>query len=420
MIDIDGNRVIADDFELKGRFSRDSLRGETKNGRALLSIGIVSGEFAPLHVGHLALIGKARRECDVAIVVVGGSAWDRAERWRSGKMTLKRRYQRLRVQFNELERRREKAKRDRLAPVYAAMIEEAPYSAFDDPTSLSRWRRCIEEVVIPAYVSPDALAAGCAVRNYVGDAAYVPVLESAYPDWETVLFRRDDADGGYEHACVSATAIRSNPDAHWDWIAPSFRCFFRHLVVVSGAMSVGKTTMTEHLAKRFGAAAVLEYARVWTSGWRHAIESDLGDRDYLAFIHGQLAEMEDALYDCGEDRLVIADTDAVSTLIYIQMAREKVSAARRPALECVCRIGCEWVARHADAVLLLPPDTEYVYDGSRDGHFADRRDEYTGRLLTAYSKIGFGARVKMVARGDYAQKTAECDRYVAEVLGMRR
>ena len=58
MIDIDGNRVIADDFELKGRFSRDSLRGETTSDRTPLSIGIVSGEFAPLHVGHLALIGK--------------------------------------------------------------------------------------------------------------------------------------------------------------------------------------------------------------------------------------------------------------------------------------------------------------------------------------------------------------------------
>lgn len=43
-------------------------------------IGIVFGTFAPMHRGHIDLIIKAKRECDLVKVIVSGRAKDRGDK----------------------------------------------------------------------------------------------------------------------------------------------------------------------------------------------------------------------------------------------------------------------------------------------------------------------------------------------------
>ena len=60
---------------------------------------------------------------------------------------------------------------------------------------------------------------------------------------------------------VSATAIRADPLAHWDFIAPCVRAWYVKRVSLLGAESTGTTTLTERLARDSTTEWIVEYGR---------------------------------------------------------------------------------------------------------------------------------------------------------------
>lgn len=81
-------------------------------------------------------------------------------------------------------------------------------------------------------------------------------------------------------------------------------------IVVTGAESTGKTTLTRELARACGAASTPEYVRLFVDRIRREIrESDLD-----AIARGQL-ETEDAPLQ-ESPRIIIHDTNLLSTIIY--------------------------------------------------------------------------------------------------------
>jgi NadR type nicotinamide-nucleotide adenylyltransferase len=128
-------------------------------------------------------------------------------------------------------------------------------------------------------------------------------------------------------------------------------------VVVTGSESTGKTDLARKLGAHFRAPVSPEFVRGYAANKRDA----LGFADHGPIAHGQMAAEDAAARRA--DRLVVLDTDLVSTVIYCEHYFGEcppwiVEAAR---------------ARAGNMYLLLQPDVSWIPDGVRDR--GDRRDE---------------------------------------------
>lgn len=374
---MNNNSILAMDFEHKGKKENVS------------SVGIVSGSFAPFHRGHMQLVDFSSSNYDITIVIVSGYEHDRGYDY---GMPLKLRYQRLREEYVDRN------------DIYVAMLDEKCDKPFDDPKGLKDYKESVLKI-INSYCTMNF---DCKIYNIVGNGEYVDVLVDAYPDWETVCVLREKSQ--YPDLC--ATDCRTNPMIYWDDIADSFKCFFRQMIVFEGAMSTGKTTFTKYFAKlfnsvfysMFGGEGVEEQARFYTEGWRHTIESDLNERDYLAFIEDHLAAMEEALMRKSNNHYVFVDTDAFATLVYLKMNKENVSPKYKDALETVCGIAIDWCVEHVDKYIVLPNDVPFEMDGSRDGHMEDCRDEFRNMLITELKNRVTEDKIYLLKPNDFLSK----------------
>jgi NadR type nicotinamide-nucleotide adenylyltransferase len=160
------------------------------------------------------------------------------------------------------------------------------------------------------------------------------------------------------------------------------------LVTLIGAESTGKTTLARALAEEWGEPWVPEYARTYVGERRAPLTA--GDVEPIA--RGQIA---------GEDegrsrarRLLILDTDLVSTVVY----------ARHYYGSCPAWIEEAAAARRADLYLLHHPDVPWVPDGdSRDR--PSNRDEMHALFREALDGLGACA-VDVRGSWDERQRTA--------------
>lgn len=119
-------------------------------------------------------------------------------------------------------------------------------------------------------------------------------------------------------------------------------------VVVTGSESTGKTELAFKLAKHFDAELVPEFVREFAKARNGVITF----ADHGAIARGQI-ELEDRHAEAArrEGRIVIQDTDLLSTVVYcehyfgscpewiVEAARE-----RHPDLYLLCEIDVPWVA----------------------------------------------------------------------------
>ena len=148
-------------------------------------------------------------------------------------------------------------------------------------------------------------------------------------------------------------------------------------VVLTGSESTGKTELARRLAEHFRAPMAEEFVRAYAAERGGVI----GFEDHGPIARGQMA-LEDAATARG-DRLVILDTDLVSTVVY-----------------CEHYFGScpQWIANEAreragQLYLLLKPDVPWIPDGVRDR--GDHREEMhalfqskLGALGLNYEEIG--------------------------------
>jgi len=154
-------------------------------------------------------------------------------------------------------------------------------------------------------------------------------------------------------------------------------------VVLTGSESTGKSTLAADVARHYGVTLVPEFVRAFAEQKGAPIDFS----DHGAIARGQMA-LEDAAM-AGAPRLIIQDTDLLSTVVYCQhyFGRcppwiEETAAARRPSLYLLCATDVAWVA-----------------DGVRDrGHMRDEMQQ-----LFADAVRASGARFVEVA-GDAARR----------------
>ena len=128
------------------------------------------------------------------------------------------------------------------------------------------------------------------------------------------------------------------------------------VVVVTGSECTGKTTLAGDLAAHFGARTSPEYVREYLD--RKA--GPLGATDVSPIAHGQVRVEDEAISSA--QRLIIKDTDLVSTVVY----------SRHYYGECPAWIADTAKQRHADLYLLLRPDVPWLADGLQRDRPEDR------------------------------------------------
>lgn len=147
---------------------------------------------------------------------------------------------------------------------------------------------------------------------------------------------------------VSATAIRKDIFANWNFLPDSVKPDFAIKVVVLGTESTGKTTLTVQLSKHFNCGVVLEAAREIIENSNTFTVEDL---HLVAAEHAK--RIDRSLL--GDSPLVIIDTDIHTTKSYSLFTFEKelvVSAG-------ICK------SNKANIYLYLNDDVDFLQDGTR-------------------------------------------------------
>jgi NadR type nicotinamide-nucleotide adenylyltransferase len=149
------------------------------------------------------------------------------------------------------------------------------------------------------------------------------------------------------------------------------------VVVVSGSECTGKTTLAAELAAEFDASWSPEFARSYVDSKRARLDAS----DVEPIAAGQLAVERAADHHAAarQARLVVRDTDLVSTAVY----------ARHYYGSCPAWIEAAGRRRAGDLYLLLRPDVPWMPDGlQRDRAGDGERAEMHARFRVALASTG--------------------------------
>lgn len=173
---------------------------------------------------------------------------------------------------------------------------------------------------------------------------------------------------------ISGSAVRADPAATWDFIPGVVRPFFQKRVVLFGAESVGKSTMTKALAAHFGGPYLPEYGRTYDA---NRPSGDWTAVDFQTIAAGHRA-LRAALAPMAGP-VLFEDTDPLLTQVWQHFLTGERPSTRAPDL--------------ADLYLLLDIDMPWVDDGTRYQVDRQRRAEFHGRCRQILQETGANYRV---------------------------
>ncbi|MCO5970082.1 AAA family ATPase [Actinoallomurus soli] len=309
--------------------------------------GLVIGKFYPPHAGHHHLIDTAAAACDRVTVVAAASTVE------SIPLALRAAWLRERHPQPNVE----------IVPVMDDV--EVDYDS---------------DEIWAAHVAAFRTGLEAASGQGVG-ALGLPPVDAVFSSeaYGPELARRFAAahvpvDPPRDRFPVSGTAVRRDPVACWEWLAPAVRAYLARRVVVLGAESSGTTTLSRALAAHYSARGgvwaatrwVPEYGRVYCEEKLAAARRTdpglwIGDLDWSPEEFTLIAERHLALEDAAArsgSPLLICDTDAFATSLW----HERYLGALSPDVE---RVHAR--ARHDLWILTDTAGVPFEQDGWRDG-----------------------------------------------------
>lgn len=275
------------------------------------SHALVVGKFAPLHVGHRQLLDHARALADELTVIV----WSNPD-------------------FDAMPNDVRAEWIRRLYPTACVLVgHDGPPN--DEPDHVQR-----------AYTAALLARHGRAPDVVITRESYGPGLAAHLGiehEWAGAPRTQEEPSG---------TRIRADVHSHRDLLDPAVYSHFVERVVLMGAESTGKSTLTARLAHEFGTEHVPEYGREHYAA--RGGQLDLDDYVTIARVH---REHEDEAAQRA-NRYLFVDTNAVTTMFFSHYYnRDSLPGLRDLADECASRY------RH---VVVCDDDIPFEQDGWRD------------------------------------------------------
>lgn len=319
--------------------------------------GLVIGKFLPPHRGHLHLVQSAREQVDRLTVLVCSLASEPID----GAL----RHQWMRE----------------LAPDVNVVhcTDENPQYPHEHPDFWNIWietiHRYVDEPIDVVFSSEDY---GDELARRLR-ATHVPIdrARATFP--------------------ISGTAVREAPMANWDFIPSVVRPYFARTVVLTGSECTGKTTLSELLAEHYRTVWVPEFGRTYVDQKNAPLVVD----DIEAIARGQIESEERLAREA--NRLVVQDTDLVSTVVYGRHYFGEIPQWIIDAMH----------ARKRDLYLLADIDVPWEADGMQRDR-GDRREEMQELFRAALRELG----VEWVdLRGSVAERMKTATAAIDRLLG---
>ncbi|KWX85364.1 cytidyltransferase [Paenibacillus riograndensis] len=280
------------------------------------TLGLTLGKFAPLHKGHQFMIETALQEVDELIVVI----------YETTVTTVP-----LHIRANWIRK---------LYPA-VRVIE-----AWDGPDGYSDDRE--HEIREEQYIL--GLLNGEQVTHFYSSEFYGEHMSIALG----AVDRR--VDEARRRVPVSATMVRSDPYKYRAYVSDIVYRDLITKVVFVGAMSTGKSTITEALAQRYHTTYAGEYGRdYWTE---HQVDRRIGFKAFDEIAVGHMEREEQALLQA--NKYLFVDTNAITTYMFALDYHGR-------APERLTRIALENAQRY-DLFFLCDDDIPYEDTWDRSGN----------------------------------------------------
>lgn len=328
--------------------------------------GFVVGKFAPLTRGHIMLINQAATQAKKVVVVLSHD-----QRWVDSQKPRDRQVLALKNRLRWLQQTFAQDKHIEIDVIDESDIPQYP-NGWEAYTSLlgeliAKRLRGFYGSGMPEGTSRNIprLAPTAAIfsseidydKNY---AHYLPHISHVIVDAHRTTMP------------ISATRVRENLYANWEYLPSIVRKDYTRKIVILGTESTGKTTLVRALAKYFNTSWVEEYGRVYVETELAGSEKTLRSSDYplIAYRHKDLEEkaMRSA------NRICLVDTNAFITEFYHRLYEH----CSNPIVSAIAK------EERYDAVIILSDNVPWVDDGMRSNPNRSKTAELFKSMLLEY------------------------------------
>lgn len=335
-----------------------------------MTVGFLTGKFAPLHTGHIYFISKAATMVDKLYVVL---SYDGKRFQDDPRLSLKNRLLWLKTTFKDL---------PHIKIVYVDETNCSPY-----PDGWHEWSMLVKRAI------PHRI--GDITKIFSSEPEYTEGFNKYWPEAEHVV-----VDAERKEVNISATEIRANPFKFWSYMPSIVRQHYVKKVCIIGTESCGKTTLTKYLSKIYQTSWVEEYGRKFCEQDMCMDESLLQYDDYALIAARRYEDELQATKTA--NKILFADTNAFITNFYCRL----YEGSFHPMVD-------EYEALEKyDLTLVLASDVEWVADGLRINKERSKTDDLLAKMLSMSRSENLGK--LMYISGTYSERLEKAIKIIDE------
>ena len=335
-----------------------------------MTVGFLTGKFAPLHTGHIYFISKAATMVDKLYVVL---SYDGKRFQDDPRLSLKNRLLWLKTTFKDL---------PHIKIVYVDETNCSPY-----PDGWHEWSMLVKRAI------PHRI--GDITKIFSSEPEYTEGFNKYWPEAEHVV-----VDAERKEVNISATEIRANHFKFWSYMPSIVRQHYVKKVCIIGTESCGKTTLTKYLSKIYQTSWVEEYGRKFCEQDMCMDESLLQYDDYVLIAARRYEDELQATKTA--NKILFADTNAFITNFYCRL----YEGSFHPMVD-------EYEALEKyDLTLVLASDVEWVADGLRINKERSKTDDLLAKMLSMSRSENLGK--LMHISGTYSERLEKAIKIIDE------